>query len=188
MMAPDRDTTVSQARSRSAVLGYLAAAAEGLPLDRPTVAAWFERQGLAIRERGLRDALKLRLRRYGDSEPASDPMERAWVRETVECEATKLDLDLAILLIPRPEDRAHIISVLRQTERVTLVYEGYEGDLFALVVYDGARERQRIQTLIEEHVPDLRWTVIRNVDRSLAQRTWLSLASKVASEEGLLSG
>jgi hypothetical protein len=187
-MVKARDNPVAQSRSRTAMIGYLAAAAAGESLDRMNLAAWFERHGFAIRDRGLRDALKRRLRRQGEGLPADgDPAEWDCVRDGVDFNATRLDLDFAVVSFPGAERPEQLLDVLRKTERVVRLYHGYERDLVALVVYDGVRERERLQTLLEEHEPRLRWVVIRDIDDTLAAPTWLSLARRVAAEEGLLT-
>lgn len=54
--------------------------------------------------------------------------------------------------------------------------------------YDGLYYVERLQTLLEEHEPRLRWIVIREVDDSTASETWLSLALRVGEQEQLLAG
>jgi hypothetical protein len=178
---------MNQGRSRAVILGYLAAATAGVRLDRPTLVAWLERHGIAVGDRGLRDALAQRLaRRNEEAVLEDDPGERAWVRETLDFDATKLDLDLAIVVLNGNDRVAALAELLRSTKRVTQLYRSYDGDLVAVVVYDGARERQRLQTLLEEQDPSLRWIVVREVDNTLAAATWLDLALRVAAQEQLL--
>jgi hypothetical protein len=187
-MGDTRNSPVTHARSRTAVLGYLAAAAAGQRLDRSSATDWFNQHGLAIRDRGLRDALTLRLRRQGERPQAgNDPAEQGWVRENLDFDATKLDLDLALVVFPGQEQPNRLMDVLRSTDRVIRVYNGYERDVVALIVYDGARERRQLQTLLEEHEPQLRWIVVRDVDDHPAARTWLSLCQRVAAQELLLT-
>lgn len=181
-------TLTSQARSRAAILGFLAAAAAAQRLDRSSVVAWFEHHGLMIGDRGLRDALQLRLTRQGSSSPRhEDPGECDWVRETLDFDATKLDLDLAIVLFPGSDRTADLLEVLHSTERVIRIYRGYDRDLVVVVGYDGTRERQRLQALLEEHEPSLRWIVVREIDDTPGAATWLSLARRVAEDEGFLA-
>jgi hypothetical protein len=180
---------MSQGRSRAVILGYLAAATAGVKLDRSSLVAWLERQGLAVGDRGVRDALARRLsRRSEEVTHEGDPGERAWVRETLDFDATKLDLDLAIVVLSGSDRVAALTELLRSTKRVTRLYRSYDRDLVALVVYDGARERQRLQSLLEEHDPSLRWIVVREVDDAPAAATWLDLALRVAAQEQLLKG
>lgn len=167
------------------MLGFLAAAAASVPLDRPSVLAWLKERGVTIGDKGLRRALELRLRRHAEGVPSDqDPAEVDWVRETLGFDATKLDLDLALVTFPASDRTAELRDVLRQSERMLRVYEGYDRDLTAVIVHDGAKERQRLQALFEEHEPNLRWIVLRRVDESSAPRTWLSLARDVAEKEG----
>lgn len=177
---------VSQAQSRTAVVGFVAAGRAGVDIRREKVVEWFERNGIRVREAGLRDALKLRLRRYGDPpSTAADPSEHDWIRESVEVDPTKLDLDLAIVIFPAMSRSEQLLAALRGTGRVVRLYSGYEKDLVAVIVYDGARERRRLQTRLEEHAPELHWIVVRDVDDAIASESWLSLARKIAAEEGL---
>lgn len=178
----------TQARSRTAILGYLAAAGAGCRLDRTVVVDWFARHRLAVRDRGLRDALALRRVRQGDRPPTEDdPAESAWIRETLDFDATKLDLDLAVVIFPRSNQSDQLLGVLHSTTRVIRVYQGYDRDLVALILYDGAAERRRVQTLLEEFEPRLQWIVVRDVDDSFAARTWLALAQRTAEQESLLT-
>jgi len=169
-------------------MGYLAAAAVGLKLDRGLVAEWFASNRLGVRERGLRDALTLRRVRQGDPLPTEqDPEEHSWIRESHDFDATKLDLDLAVVTFPGHDRPEQLMGILRGTERVVRIYEGYDRDVIAIVLYDGAAERRRLQTLLEEHEPRLRWVVVRDLDDSFAASTWLSLARRVAVNEHLLT-
>jgi hypothetical protein len=188
MVDSRENRAVTQASSRTAVLGYLAAAAAGQRLDRPNVAAWFKRHGLAIGDHGLRDALKLRRTRRGHAPQRDlDPAERGWIRDGFDVDATKLDLDLAVVVFPGADPPEQLSDVLRSIERVIRVYKGYDRDLVAVIIYNGARERRRLQTLLEEHEPRLRWIVVREVDDTSAASAWLSLARQVASQERFLT-
>jgi hypothetical protein len=175
----------AQARSRSAIFGLLAAVAHGIQRsDRKAMAAWLRQHGIAVGERGLKDAFALRRERPNDT-PVDDPAEQGWVRGSLDADPTKLDLDMALVVFPTRRRTPGLATALRRTERVLRIYDGYDGAMVAVVVYDGARERQRLQSQLEEHDPRLTWIVIRHVDDTSASGTWLSLALKVAEAEGL---
>ncbi len=177
---------ISQRRSRTAILGYLAAAWAGRKFrNRPETVAWLAEHGLALNEGGLRDALK---DRDGPrSDPADDPMEENWVRDALDFDATKLNLSLAVILFPSPEHPDSLHQKLRSTERAVRIYRAYESGVVAVLVFDGPQERLRLRTVLEEVEPDLRWLEIREVDDAQAADTWLSLARKIAETEGLNS-
>jgi hypothetical protein len=178
----------TQAQSRTAVLGYLAAAAASQPVTRAAISGWLKDQGLKVGEHGLRDAIELRLTRQGKQPPKDGhPTDHDWIREILGFSATKLDLDVAVVLFPGSERMSDLLKILRSTERAIRIYRGYDRDLVAVLGYDGSRERHRLQTLLEEHEPGLRWIVIRDIDDSPAAATWLSLARHAAAGEGLLA-
>ena len=183
-MARRPDGTVAQARSRAAIVGYLAARAADAAAGE--VAGWLAARGIAIRERGLKDALGLRRAPGPPTSENEPPDEVGWIRDAVEFDATKLDLDLAVVIFPGRERPEPLRELLRTTPGVLRVYEGWDRDLVAIIVYDGAQERRRLQTLLDEHEPRLQWIVVREVDDAPASRTWEELAVRIARAEGLL--
>ncbi|MDX6603048.1 MAG: hypothetical protein QOF13_2250 [Solirubrobacterales bacterium] len=168
-------------QSRTAILGWLAARAAGV-LGQEAIASWLEKEGLAIGLRGLRDALGARM---AAATPTADPADMGWVWESVDFDAIKLDLDLALVVFPSPDHIGNLVRDLKSTERVIRIYRSYENDVVGVLTYSGARERQRLQIFLEERQPDLQWLVIREVDDSSAAPAWLALAKKTARQEGL---
>jgi hypothetical protein len=174
-----------QRASRSAVLGMLATVASGRNLrDWHATVSWLGEKGFELGVHGLRDAAKDRLGRRSDL--SGDPMEEGWIRDALAFDATKLDLELAVVIFPEPEHSDSLIEALRSTQRAVRIYRGYDLGLVAVIVFEGAREHRRLRTRLEELEPDLRWISVREVDDSCAEGTWLSLGEKVAGEEGLL--
>ena len=104
----------------------------------------------------------------------------------VDFDATKLDLNLAVVVFPGYERPETVRDLLRTTPGALRVYEGWDRTLIAVVVYDGSRERLRLQTLLEEHEPRLQWIEVRAVDDTPAPRTWEELAVRIAESESLL--
>jgi hypothetical protein len=163
----------------------LATVASGRKLrDWQATASWLGEQGFELGVHGLRDAVKERLGQRSD--PSSDPMEEGWIRDALGFDATKLDLELAVVIFPEPEHSDSLLEALRSTRRAVRIYRGYDLGLVAVIVFEGARENRRLRTMLEELEPDLRWISVREVDDSCAELTWLSLGEKVAQSEGLL--
>jgi hypothetical protein len=175
---------ISQAKSRTAIVGYLAAVASGLSGDQPQAAKWLESKGVTLGLSGLRGALSSRLTRLG-KKPDGEPLEVGWIREGLDFDATKLDLDLALVVFPPSDHPDKLIEVLRLTERMVRLYRGYEGGLVAILAFDGAREHRWLRTLLEEREPELAWILVREVDDSSAASAWLSLAFRCAEQESL---
>jgi hypothetical protein len=177
---------IPQARSRAAILGHLAATAAGETGDQK-VASWLEEKGIDVGLRGLRDALAARLARSTSATTtANDPTETGWIRKSLDFDATKLDLNLAIVVFPASDQTSNLRAVLRSTERVVRIYQGYDRALVAIVAYDGAKEHRDLRTRLEELEPNLDWILVREVDDAPAADTWLALARRAASTEGLL--
>ena len=141
-------------------------------------------KGIGIGLSGLRAALTTRLTRLGEK-PGGNPSEVGWVRESLDFDATKLDLDLALVAFPPSDHPDNLIEVLRATRRVVRIYRGYEGGLAAVLTFDGAKEHRELRTLLEEREPNLQWILVREVDDSTAASTWLSLAQRSAETEDL---
>jgi hypothetical protein len=175
---------VPQAKSRTAILGYLAARAAGQTGRIEDVVDWLEARGIAVGLRGLRDAVSAR---GTGSHGHEDPMEEGWFSEVFDFDPVKLDLELAMVVFPAPEHASRLLDDLRATKRLLRSYRSYEGDLVALLAYAGAKERRLLQTHLEERQPDLRWLVIREVDDSSAASALLALAHRAAQSEGLLA-
>jgi hypothetical protein len=178
--------SISQARSRTAVVGYLAAVASGLSGEQRQAAAWLEEKGIMVGLSGLRSALSNRLTRLGEKSEG-EPLDIGWIQQSLDFDATKLDFDLALVVFPPSDHPDKLIEVLRGTERVVRIYRGYESGLAAILVFDGAKEHRRLRTLLEEREPKLSWILVREVDDSSAGSAWLSLAIRCAEVEGLVA-
>lgn len=176
--------SVAQAKSRTAIVGYLATRAAGLGGDKQQAVAWLKEREISVGLSGLRGALASRLTRLGEK-PEGEPPEVGWIQESLDFDATKLDLDLALVVFPPSKHPDELIKVLRGTKRVVRIYRGYERGLAAILVFDGAREHRWLSTLLEECEPALTWMLVREVDDSSAAFTWLSLAARCAEQEGL---
>lgn len=177
--------TVAQAESRTAITGYLATVTAGQSGDQERAAAWLEARKVEIGHSGLRSALKMRLTRFG-AQPAGEPPDIGWIRQSLDFDAPKLDLDLALVVFPPSDNPDSLIRVMRDTKRVIRIYRGYDRALLAILLFDGARERLNLRTMLEDRAPSLTWVDVREVDDQPAASTWLSLAERCAAQEGLL--
>jgi hypothetical protein len=183
------DGTIAAPLSRVAILAAIAARAALLPDGGRE--KFTEEHGLRIGPRDINRALAHRRRPAGSEAPA-DPDQREWLWDSFEVDTAKLGLDLVLAWIPRPtgpgrrKDQGRLLGALRSTPGVISILDCFDDTILVQALAVDPPGKRRLQTRLEELVPEVIWSEVRQVDRDQAARGWLDVARTVAGVEARL--
>jgi hypothetical protein len=160
--------------------------------------AFFDELGLAVRQAGaLRAQRPLRhhperKRRAGRNtrvrSPAA-PQPDATFREWLLIDELKLDLEVALVRFPGDGTRqTDLMAALCQVAGVRQIVETQrDRDIWAFVVFDGARRRRDLRARLEELAPRLQWDDVLFETQEPTRLLWRDLAVRTAAREQLLA-
>jgi hypothetical protein len=185
-----------QSEARSALYGYFAARLNGIPTH--TFDDFFEELGLAVRQAGALRAQRPfkhhppRKRRAGrnthERSPAASQPDAAF-REWLLIDELKLDLEVALVRIPGDGTKqTDLIGSLSRVAGVRHIVETQrDRDVWAFVVFDGARRRRELRAQLEELAPRLQWDDVLFETQAPMRLLWRDLAVRAAARERLLA-
>lgn len=181
--------TTSAERSRTAVVGAIAARAS----NRPDRAAFFEELRLDAHARSVTAALSARSR---GSEKAfgEDPAERDWLWDAYEFDPAKLGVQMIVAWLPRPDGpefratQSELLSALRATRGVIGLLDCMDDTIIVTALTATVIEKQQLQARLRELCPSALWAEVRSSDARQPGRGWSFIAQAIAAQEGRLKG
>jgi hypothetical protein len=189
------DGKVARGESRTALLAHVAASLHGVPNARYD--EFFQRHGVTVGASGALTAASARTHQNPSKgqrgpRPAKGKPRRETrpsnpaLREWLLAEEDRLDLDVALVRADDPTNEvcARLEQVVGVRQVLSTVGERGERETMAVLIFDGVRDRRRLQREVRAIAPQALWREVESESFLPARNTWIALMQSAAAEEG----